>query len=108
MKRLCNECGSELIFVDRSDLVCPFCHKTINFKNTISESTLKFRMTQLKEMHNLMIAANDETIYGRWICTGVPDEPNEDDFEYIALNNESYNECFDLFVKLIANKNCRY
>lgn len=108
MKRLCCECGSELNFVDRSDIICPMCKRIISLKDSISELTLKFRIQQLKEMHNLMISSNDETIYGRWICIGVPDEPSEDDFEYIALNNESYNECFDLFVKLIANKNCRY
>ena len=30
------------------------------------------------------------------------------DIEDIAMDDEAYNECFDLFVKLIAKKGNRY
>ena len=68
----------------------------------------EMRIRQLKAMHELMCAANDETIYMSWIICGVPDCPTEDDFEYIAEDEESYNECFDLFIKLISNGDNRY
>ena len=74
----------------------------------MNEFTKKARMTQLKAMHELMINANNENIYMSWIITGVPDEPNEGDFEYIAEDDKAYNECFDLFVKLIARQGNRW
>jgi hypothetical protein len=71
-------------------------------------STIESRINQLKAMHTLMTEANDESIYIRWVELGVPDCPDEDDFEFIAQDNECYNECFDLFVKLIALKGNRH
>lgn len=70
--------------------------------------TTEQRIEQLKHMHELMTLSNDENIYMTWICCGVPDCPMEDDFEFIAEDDERYNEVFDLFVKLIAKKGCRY
>lgn len=66
------------------------------------------RVAQLKAMHKLMCMANDEEIYMTWIMMGVPDEPQEDDFEWIAEDDQAYEECFDLFVRLIAKKGNRY
>ena len=68
----------------------------------MSNFTKKARIAQLKAMHELMMSANDEDIYMTWIITGVPDEPDESVFELIAEDDVSYNECFDLFVKLIV------
>ena len=53
------------------------------------------------------IEANDENIYMTWILL-MPDEPTDEDIEDIAMDDEAYNECFDLFVKLIAKKGNRY
>ena len=66
------------------------------------------RVKQLKAMHSLMCNANDENIYMSWICCGVPDCPQDDDFEYIAEDDELYNETCDLFIKLVSNKDYRY
>ena len=66
------------------------------------------RIAQLKAMHELMINANDENIYMTWIVTGVPDEPNEGNFEYIAEDDKAYNECFELFLRLIAKHGNRW
>ena len=74
----------------------------------MSKYVREARITQLKAMHELMINANDENIYMTWIMTGVPDEPMEEDFEYIAEDDQAYDECFDLFVKLIARKGNRW
>ena len=70
--------------------------------------TTKYRKQQLKLMHDLMLNANDEMIYMRWIELGVPDCPTDDDFESIAEDTETYNEIFDLFVELITKKGNRY
>lgn len=74
----------------------------------MNKYTKEARIAQLKAMHELMINANDENIYMIWIMTGVPDEPMEEDFEYIAENDKAYNECFDLFVRLIAKEGNRW
>ena len=66
------------------------------------------RIEQLKAMHSLMQNANNEEIYMTWITLGVPDEPYEDDFVYIAEDDDAYNECFDLFVRLIRDDDCRW
>lgn len=70
--------------------------------------TIRVRIEQLKAMHSLMMNTNDEEIYMTWIALGVPDCPREDDFEDIAEDDESYNECFDLFIRLIADKDYRW
>jgi len=68
---------------------------------------IDFRVAQLKAMHEVMKNANDENIYMSWVTYGVPDCPNEDDFEYIAEDNDSYNEICDLFVELVSKRNYR-
>lgn len=67
----------------------------------------KARMSQLKAMHEVMINANDENIYMSWITCGVPDCPSDDDYEFIAEDDENYNEAVDLFIKLIQKKGYR-
>lgn len=68
--------------------------------------TIRFRADQIKAMHEVIKCANDETIYAIWI-TEVPDEPDDEDFESIADDDESYNEVIDLFVKLVGRKGYR-
>lgn len=79
----------------------------LNPYKAIKDYKTKSRIAQLKSMHELMCQANDEDIYMTWIYL-MPDEPSDEDFEYIASDDEAYNECFDLFVKLIAKKGNRY
>lgn len=74
----------------------------------LAKYTKDARIKQLKLMHELMRTANDEGIYETWIALGVPDEPQEDDFEFIAENSKEYNECFDLFAKLVKYSDIRY
>lgn len=73
----------------------------------MNKFTKEARINQLNLMHRLMIEANDENIYMTWILL-MPDEPTDEDIEYIAEDDEAYNECFDLFVKLISKKGNRY
>ena len=73
----------------------------------MNKFTKEARINQLNLMHRLMIEANDENIYMTWILL-MPDEPTDEDIEDIAMDDEAYNECFDLLVKLIAKKGNRY
>ena len=73
----------------------------------MSKYTKQARIAQLKAMHELMINANDEDIYMTWIYL-MPDEPSEEDFIEIVEDEATYNECFDLFVKLIAYEGNRW
>lgn len=109
--RYCKNCGSKTIEIEPIDGNRAYqcnCSKTpLMWNEVIPGFTLDARITQLKAMHTLMLEANDESIYMSWIYL-MPDCPNEEDFREIALSDESYNECFDKFVRLIAKSGNRY
>lgn len=102
MGYLCKKCGNKVEFeYGKNTSYCSYCKKEIKRPNdTIATWTFEARVSQLKAMHELMCNANDEDIYMSWIYT-MPDGATQEDFEYIAMDDESYNECFDVFVKLI-------
>jgi hypothetical protein len=109
MKRYCKHCG-EVVYPEENigEIIhCYNCDTPITLKDTIAGHTRDARINQLKAMHDLMCEANDEGIYMTWIYL-MPDCPSEEDFESIAIDDEQYNECFDLFVKLIAKNGNRY
>lgn len=108
LNRYCKKCGTQVEFLYGVDKTyCPLCNEGIQRKDTIAGYTRDARVAQLKAMHNLMIEANDESIYMTWIYR-MPDCPSEEDFVDIALDDEEYNACFDLFVKLIVKDGNRY
>jgi len=52
----------------------------------------------VKAMHTVIKAMNNEEAYCSWINT-VPDEPSDDDFYFIAGNDDSMNEvCTDFWL----------
>ena len=109
--RYCKSCGREAeeagTFAGVLKYKCECKSELLNYNEVIPGHTKDARITQLKAMHNLMCEANDENIYMSWIYL-MPDCPSEEDFESIAIDDEQYNECFDLFVKLIAKEGNRY
>ena len=109
--RYCKHCGRTTKEFGMIDNVLKYeceCNEVLlNYDEVIPGYTRDARVNQLKAMHQLMIEANDENIYMTWIYL-MPDCPREEDFEDIAISDEQYNECFDLFVKLIAKKGNRY
>ena len=108
MNRYCRECGHHVEFQYAVDAAyCPICNKKIERKDTITGYRRDARVSQLKAMHDMMRTANDEDIYMVWVNL-MPDCPNEADFRDIAMDDEQYNECFDLFVKLIADEGNRW
>lgn len=60
------------------------------------------RIKLLKDMHNYIIAEGDEFIYDIWIRDGVPDEPNDEIFEFIASDDDEWYEVCKLFGELIG------
>lgn len=107
MSYLCRECANEVQINEDNTAYCPSCNKELTPTGTIGSWTFDARMDQLRAMHNLMCNANDESIYMSWIYT-MPDGATEEDFKDIALDDESYNECFDTFIKLIKKEGNRW
>jgi DNA-directed RNA polymerase subunit RPC12/RpoP len=107
MSYLCRECANEVHINDNNTAYCTTCNKELTVKETISSWNLEARINQLSAMHTLMCNANDEYIYGTWIYV-MPDGATEEDFKDIALDDDMYNECFDLFVKLIKKEGNRW
>ena len=106
--RYCRSCGHHISFTyGEGTSVCPLCDKEIAREDTIAGYRREARINQLKAMHELMREANDEDIYYTWVYT-MPDEPSEDDFKEIAMNDKTYNECFDAFLRLIQEEGNRW
>lgn len=115
--RYCKHCGNEVKEITSEDATlayiqgrlfkCECIDRPLSYKEVIAGHTRDARVNQLKAMHQLMLEANDESIYMTWIYR-MPDCPSEEDFIDIATDDEQYNGCFDLFVKLIAKKGNRY
>ena len=109
--RYCKHCGSKAKEIDRVHgervFTCECRENPLKWNEVIPGFTRNARIAQLKAMHNLMVEANDESIYMTWIYR-MPDCPTEEDFEEIAIDDEQYNGCFDLFVALIAREGNRY
>ena len=107
----CKHCGREVEEVKQVCKLrmykCECKDKMLYHDEVIPGFTRDARITQLKAMHQLMLEANDENIYMTWIYL-MPDCPSKEDFESIAIDDEQYNECFDLFVKLIVKDGNRY
>lgn len=108
MAYACRDCGSYVEINARDNTAyCSYCDKELSPKETISSWKLDARMDQLRAMHTLMQNANDEGIYMSWIYT-MPDGATTEDFRDIALDDDMYNECFDVFVRLIKKEGMRW
>lgn len=69
-------------------------------KNT-KQSEIERKIELLKNMHNYIIEMGDDFIYDIWIRDGVPDEPDDEIFEFIASNDDEWREVCELFGKLV-------
>lgn len=67
----------------------------------MSKITLESRVAALQLCHNEIIDLGDEEAYEWWIAMGVPDEPSKDDFEWIAKNDDEYEETLQLYKKIM-------
>lgn len=64
------------------------------------KNTIEKRIELLKDMHNYIIDMGDDLVYDIWIRDGVPDEPDDEIFEFIASNDDEWTEVCILFGKL--------
>lgn len=59
------------------------------------------RIANLKAMNDYICnVVGDENIWIQWITYGVPDGATADDYEYIAEDDELYNDICSLFSEL--------
>lgn len=65
----------------------------------MNDYVIKSRIKLLTLLHEIMMNMNDEDCYFTWIMV-VPDEASEDDFAWIAANDEEFNYTLDLFERL--------
>lgn len=65
--------------------------------------TTEWKVELLKAMHKVMMNVPDENCYLSWIVIGVPDEPQEEDFTFIAENPDLFEECVELFCNLVSD-----
>ena len=72
----------------------------MTIKNT-KQSELERRIGLLKGMHNYIINMGDDLVYDIWIRDGVPDEPDDEIFEFIASNDGEWREVCELFGELV-------
>lgn len=107
MERICKLCGEKVYVESGLPLHCYGCDSALTPKDVLTPWSMEARMNQLKAMHSLMCNVNDETIYLSWIQT-MPDGATEDDFKDIALDDDLYNECFELFIALIKRDGNRW
>lgn len=73
-----------------------------------SETTIKNRIEQLKAMDAFMHSLNDEELIDSWLTYGVPDEASEDDYRFIAEDEEAYRECVMIFKRTVKDDECYY
>lgn len=60
------------------------------------------RITLLKAMHEYILTeCQNEYALDYWIVAGVPDEPSENDFEFIAGDDEFFKDTCMAFAKTL-------
>lgn len=68
-------------------------------------ATIEQRIKALKMMNTAMEQIDDEELYyDGWLAYGIPDGATEDDYRFIAENDDDFYEIFDLFIKLYGGQ----
>lgn len=64
----------------------------------------KTRVELLKGMNAYMLQLGNETLLGAWFLTGIPDCPDEEDFEFFATDDDEWNYIVRLFGRLTIER----
>lgn len=64
----------------------------------------KTRIELLKGMNTYMLQLGNETLLGAWFLTGIPDCPDEEDFEFFATDDNEWNYIVRLFGRLTIER----
>lgn len=65
---------------------------------------LKTRIEIAKQMNDFIINLGDEEIWETWITSGIPDEPQEDDYALFVIDDDEWNELCELFGTLVKDE----
>ena len=64
----------------------------------------KTRVKLLHGMNDYILQLGNESIIGAWFLTGIPDCPDEDDFEFFATDDDEWVYICRLFGRLTINR----
>lgn len=64
----------------------------------------KTKVELLKGMNSYMLQLGNETLLGAWFLTGIPDCPDEEDFEFFATDDDEWNYIVRLFGRLTIER----
>lgn len=64
----------------------------------------KTRVELLKGMNTYMLQLGNETLLDAWFLTGIPDCPDEEDFEFFATDDNEWNYIVRLFGRLTIER----
>ena len=65
------------------------------------EELIKDRINVAKAMNKYILEKGDEEIWFDWIALGVPDCPTEEDYEFIASDDDEWMDLCKLFGRLV-------
>lgn len=65
---------------------------------SFNEVSREDRILWIKSMNTVILDDGDEALWWGWISI-VPDEPQEDDFEFIADTEELWDDCWNFFKR---------
>jgi len=66
------------------------------------EEMYETRFNLAHQMHDYIMNLGDEEAYETWITYAIPDEPDEEDFEYYAENKLQFKSLCLIFGDLVA------
>ncbi|MCH5179927.1 MAG: hypothetical protein J1F32_01780 [Erysipelotrichales bacterium] len=69
----------------------------------MNKRIIRARIDLLILMHNFITQIDDEELYGYWIEFAVPDDPSDDDFKYIANDDELFGDCYRTFKDIVSS-----
>lgn len=64
----------------------------------------EIRIKLLHDMNDYILQVGNEPIIGAWFLTGIPDCPDEEDFEFFATDDNEWVYICKLFGRLTYEK----
>lgn len=74
----------------------------------MNEAIIQLRVNQLKAMDEFVHSVNNEELMEDWLSCGVSDEASEDDYSYIAADEELYKTCVRIFKRIAIEEEAYY
>lgn len=69
---------------------------------------IELRANQLKAMDEFVHSINNDELMKDWLSCGVPDEASEEDYSYIASDDELYKICVRIFKRIAIEEEAYY